>query len=258
MDSLVVPVGPVLTFAAVLARVGGMMTCAPFWSHRAAPPTVRATMALALALVLTPPAARAGLEPPAQLLALAVAVCGEFLIGFTFGFVGRVIFSAFETAAHVFGAQIGFALAATVDPSTRAGTTALGVAAQTFGLMLLLAVDGHHWTLAAVARSFAGAPAGALLTSPAMSELILRLSADALAAGVALAAPAVVVLLAVEFALAVAGRAAPQLQVMLLGFPVKIAVGLWVLGASLFWLPGAGRSLLAGTRGALARVLGAL
>lgn len=87
---------------------------------------------------------------------------------------------------------------------------------------------------------------------------MLRLSADALAVGVALAAPAIVVLLVVEFALALAGRAAPQLQIMVVGFPIKIAVGLWLIGASLYFMPGAIRTTLTTMRTALSRTLNVL
>ncbi len=94
--------------------------------------------------------------------------------------------------------------------------------------------------------------------SPTLAQLFLRMSADALAVGVALAAPAIVVLLAVEFALAIAGRVAPQLQIMVLGFPIKITVGLWLIGASLYFLPGAVRHTIGSIRSGLTRVLAAM
>ncbi|MFP5407577.1 MAG: DUF6394 family protein, partial [Gammaproteobacteria bacterium] len=78
------------------------------------------------------------------------------------------------------------------------------------------------------------------LTPSAISHVV-SLSGGALFANVVS-----VVLLVVELALAAAGRAAPQLQIMLLGFPVKIAVGFCIVGASLYTLPGAIRTILAG------------
>jgi flagellar biosynthetic protein FliR len=112
--------------------------------------------------------------------------------------------------------------------------------------------------LAATVRSFQSIAPGGFAITPTLAELFVRMSADALAVGVALAAPAIVVLLAVEFALAIAGRAAPQLQVMILGFPIKIAVGLWLIGASLYFMPGAMRTALGGMRQGLGRALGAM
>ena len=91
-----------------------------------------------------------------------------------------------------------------------------------------------------------------------MIEVLVRHSANILVVGVTLAAPAVIVLLAVEFALEIFGRTAPQFQVFILGFPIKIAVGLWVLGSCIYFLPGAMRSVLVGVYDALVKILGVM
>jgi flagellar biosynthetic protein FliR len=253
--SITIPLHPLLIFIVVLARAGGLVTFAPFWSHRAATARVRVTLALALALVLAPAVSPQMVTPPTDLFELAVIVLGELMIGCVLGFVGRLVFSALEMAAQMLGFQMGFSLASTIDPATQAQTAALGTIAQMFGLVMLLAADGHHWLLAATMRSFEVVSPGHFIMSAKLAHLLVRLSADALAVGVALAAPAIVILLAVEMALAIAGRAAPQLQIMILGFPIKIAVGLWLVGASLYFLPGAVRTLLGALRAALSRAL---
>lgn len=258
MEPLTIPLHSALIFTVVLARVGGLVTFAPFWAHQAAPVRVRVLLALALALVITPAVGPRLPTPPSELGALTLVLAGELMIGCALGFVGRLVFSALEMAAHVLGFQMGLSLASTIDPATRAQTAALGIIAQMFGLMMLLAADGHHWLLAATVRSFQHTAPGGFTLSPSLVQLFLRLSADAFAVGVALAAPAIVVLLATEFALAIAGRAAPQLQVMILGFPIKIAVGLWMVGASLYFLPGAVRSALGAIRDALGKAIAAM
>ena len=258
MEQLVIPLRPVLVFLVVLARVGGLVTFAPFWGHRAAPVKVRAVLAFVLALAVTPVVLPRLAAPPDNLLGLALVLAGELLVGCALGFVGRLVFGAVEVAAEVVSSQMGFGLAHTIDPSSNAQTGVIVTAAQMAGLLVLLAADGHHWLLAAAVRSFETTAPGHFAATPALAELVVRLSADALAVGVALAAPAVVVLLAVEFALAVAGRAAPQLQVMIVGFPVKIAVGLWLIGASLYFMPGAMRSAFGSMAGGLRRALGAM
>jgi flagellar biosynthetic protein FliR len=258
MEPIIIPLQFVLVFVVVLARAGGLVTFAPFWGHRSTPPKVRVMLALLLALVVTPAVAPRLATPPTEPLALALVIAGELLIGSVLGFVGRLVFSALDMAAEVLGFQMGLSLASTIDPATRAQTTALYILAQMFGLMVLLAADGHHWLLAATVKSFQMIAPGGFTFSPALAELLVRLAADAVAVGVALAAPAVVVLLAVEFALAIAGRAAPQLQVLLLGFPIKIAAGLWITGASLYFLPGTVRAALGAIREGLSRALAAM
>lgn len=258
MEPVIIPLRPVLVFVVVLARVGGLVTFAPFWSNRAAAARVRVTLAMVLALALTPAVAPRMATPPSDFIGLAVVIIGEMVIGCAFGLVGRLIFSALETASFVLGFQLGLSLAGTIDPATRAQTTALGTFAQMFGLMVLLGADGHHWLLIATVRSFNTVAPGGAGVSHALAQLLLRLSADALAVGLALAAPAIIVLLAVEFLLAIAGRAAPQLQVMLLGFPIKMLTGLWLLGAALYFMPGAFRNTFNAFQGGLSQALKAM
>lgn len=244
MEVFVVPLKPLLVFLVVLARVGGLMTFAPFWSHRAATTKIRIVLAMIIALTLTPVVMPQIAQPPNDLIALFIVLLGEILIGCTLGFIGRIVFSGLEIAAHFVGSQMGFSLAGTIDPSTKAQTAAFGTIAQMLGLMVLLAANGHHWFLAATVRSFSSTAPGDFVVSPQLVNVLVRLTADALAVGVSLAAPAIIVLLTIEFALEFFGRTAPQFQMFILGFPIKIAVGLWIVGSSLYFLPTALRDVL--------------
>ena len=239
----------------MLARVGGLVTFAPFWSHRAATAKIRVVIAFVLALALSPIVSSRIETPPSELSVFTLVLFGEIAIGMVLGFVGRVVFSGFELAAHFLGSQMGFSLAGTIDPSTQAQTTAFGTIAQMLGLLVLLGADGHHWFLAATVKSFSSVAPGNFTFSPELLDLFLRMSADALVVGVTLAAPAIIVLLSVEFALEFFGRTAPQFQFFILGFPLKIGVGLWLIGASLYFLPAAFRDNLSHIYHGLAKAL---
>lgn len=258
MEPLSIPLRPLLIFLVVLARVGGVVTFAPFWSNKVVTSRVRAVLAMMVALVVTPIVSTKLPTPPTEFMQLVLVLGGELIIGFILGFAGRLIFSALEVAATAVGFQMGLSLASTIDPATQAQTAALGMLAQMFGLMVLIGADGHHYLLEVTIHSFQFVAPGNFHINGAMAEIMIRLAADAFAMGVALAAPAVVILLAVETVLAVAGRVAPKLEVMILGFPLKIAVGLWLLGASIFFLPGAIRAIFSSLRNAVTRLLGAL
>jgi len=248
METITIPLRPVLLFAVVLARVGGLVTFAPFWSLRTVPKRIRVMLALALTVVIAPMVAPRLATPPTELTSLALVIAGELAVGCALGFVAQLVFSGLEMAAHVLSTLMGFSLASIINPATNAQTTAFGTMAQMLGLVILLAADGHHWLLAATVRSFQTVEPGGVAVSAALAQLLLRLSADALSVGVALAAPAIIVLLIVELALGIAGRVTPQLQVLLLGFPIKIAIGLWLIGASLYFLPGAFRDVFTAIR----------
>lgn len=258
MEPFEIPLRPFLVFLVVLARVGGLVTFAPFWSHRAANAKIRIVLAFVLALALTPVLMTRIETPTAETYGLMIVLAGELVIGAVLGFVGKLVFSGFELAAHFLAAQMGFSLAGTIDPSTQAQTTAFGTIAQMLGLMVLLGANGHHWFLAATVKSFSITAPGSFSFSGDLLEIFLRLSANALVVGVTLAAPAIIVLLAVEFALEFFGRTAPQFQVFILGFPLKIGIGLWIVGASVYFLPNAAREVLTNIYHGLMQVLGAM
>lgn len=258
METFEVPLRPILVFLVVLARVGGLVSFAPFWSHRAANAKIRIVLAMVLAIALTPVLMTRIETPSAEIYPLLIILAGEIVIGAILGFVGRIVFSSFELASHFVAAQMGFSLAGTIDPSTQAQTTAFGTIAQMLGLMILLGANGHHWFLAATVKSFSTTAPGSFTFSPQLLDVLLRLSANALVVGVTLAAPAIIVLLAVEFALEFFGRTAPQFQVFILGFPIKIGIGLWLVGASLYFLPTSMRDVLSNIYHGLTQVLSAM
>lgn len=108
METFEIPLRPFLVFLVVLARIGGLVTFAPFWSHRAANAKIRAVLAIVLSLALTPVLMTRIETPPSETYLLMIVLAGELVIGAVLGFVGRVVFSGFELAAHFLAAQMGF------------------------------------------------------------------------------------------------------------------------------------------------------
>lgn len=258
METFDLPLRPILIFLVVLARVGGLVTFAPFWAHRSINAKVRVVLAMVLAIAITPMILQRVETPPSDIANLVIVLAGELAIGMLFGLVGRFVFSGLELAAHLLSSQMGFSLAGTIDPSTQAQTTVFGTIAQMAGLMVFLTADGHHWFIAATIKSFSVTAPGEFAMTPELVDLFLRLSGNALVVGVTLAAPAIIVLLAVELALEIFGRTAPQFQVFILGLPIKICVGLALVGASLYFLPTAMRDTLGGIYSGLVQTLGAM
>lgn len=258
MENFNLPLHPVLVFIVVLARVGGLVTFAPFWSHNAATPKVRIILAGTLALLLTPVVASQITTPPSEPMALGAILVGEIVIGMLMGFVGKLVFGAFEIAAFFLASQMGFSLAGTIDPSTQAHTTAFGTIAQMMALMVLLTADGHYWFLGAAVKSFSSVAPGEFVMNGQILDILLKLSANSLVAGVTLAAPAIIILLMVEFTLEFFGKTAPQFQMFILGFPIKIGVGLWLIGGSLYFIPNSMRDVLSNIYKGLTQVLGAM
>ena len=244
MNPFELPLEPVLVFLVVLARAGGLVTFAPFFAHASISMQVRVVVALILSLVLTPVLIGSIPIPPTNVWLLGVVLVVELTIGLLIGFIGRIIFTGFEMAAHFLSNQMGFALAGIIDPATNAQTTTFGIAAQILSVVILLAMNGHHWFIIAAHKSFELTGTGTFYVSGDLVLFLIQLVGSVFAIGLSLAAPAIIVLVVVEFGLEFFGRTAPQFQVFILGFPLKIGLGLVILSSTVYFLPDAFRGVL--------------
>jgi flagellar biosynthetic protein FliR len=154
------------------------------------------------------------------------------LIGLVIGLGAAVLVGAAESAGELLSAQVGLSGAAVMDPLSQQQSTALGQFMHLFALSLLLAANGHLVMLDALAVSLRQLPLGASLhTAEGLAEAVGS-GAHLFALGFRFAAPVVAVVLIANVALAVLSRAAPQLNILQLAFPVQILVGLSALVVS--------------------------
>lgn len=225
----------VMTFVLVLARVAGLFVLAPFFGARIAPVRVRAGMAFFFAVVmlpLFPPDAGAAFATSTGLLALAGMATLETGIGVAIGLVAQLAFGAVQLAGQLIGIQIGIGLANLIDPQTQEHITSLAQWENLLALMVFMAIDGHHALVRAMADSFTLLPIAHGFPEGAGFGVLTALSAGLFVLALKIAAPVLVTQLLVNGAMAVLAKLIPQLNVFVVGFPLNIAVGFFVMIAS--------------------------
>lgn len=213
----------------IFARVSAFMAVGPLFALRHVPPLVKAGSGLMLAVLLAPVVEVEA--PPAELGTFTLGVLNEVLVGLALGYAATLVFQAMRVAGQLVDLQTGLAMADLLDPEAAAGITLLGEFFYLMGLLLLLQADGHHGLLRALADSFAIIPPGeAVWRGPLAGEMV-RLFAGMFALAFRLAAPVVAVLVVSDIALALIARTVPQLNVFMMGFPLKtgLALGLLIL-----------------------------
>lgn len=237
MDVLDVSVGEVLRFGIVLSRVAGLMVFAPFFSSHSMPAMVRAIAALVFSIALLP-ALPLSLVPPhfgtAQFLG---AIVGEAAYGMILGLIATFVFSALQLAGQIISFQLGFSLINLIDPQSEVETSVLAFLQNILAVMFFLLVNGHHWFLTAIADSFTYLPVeGVHLNGPVVAEIV-RLSGRMIAAGVQMAGPVLAVTIIADVALGIISRSAPQINILIVGMPLKTLIGFSFLGLSFFYMP---------------------
>jgi flagellar biosynthesis protein FliR len=206
------------------ARVSGLVAIAPLFSARPVPAMVRAGLVVLITLMMVPIATR---TPAAA--ATVPAVLSEALVGFTIGIGAAFLVGAAEAAGELLGIQIGLQGSALVDPLSLQQSTATGQFLQLFAVTLLLTLNAHLVMLDALRTSAELIPVGTAGHLRDGLWQLATLGGQLFLLGLRFAAPVIGVVLLVTVALAVLGRAAPQLNILSLAFPVQIIAGLAAL-----------------------------
>jgi flagellar biosynthetic protein FliR len=222
-------IGSPQTLVLLAARVGGMVTIAPVFSTKAVPVTVRTAIIVLLTALLQPMALAQTTVIPTVTPETFV---GESLVGLALGLGAALLVGAASMAGDIMGMQVGLSGAAILDPINNTSENVLGVFGNLFAITLLLAVDAHLVMIDAVARSVRIIPIGAGLHPEGMHAMV-KSASILFGLGLQFAAPVVAAVLIANTALAILSRAAPQLNILSVAFPVQIGLGLIALSASI-------------------------
>lgn len=231
-----------VAFLLVSTRCAAWLFIAPPFQG-AVPAKVRGGLALAIGLLLTPEVSRNAHLPVDDTGKLIAAMLYQVGIGLALGFVVFVIFQAVSAAGSMIDMFAGLTSAQVFDPMSKAAAGPFSRYYQLIATAVLFITGGHLLLLGGLARSFDAAPIGGLH----MERLGRLLTADVgnfLVAALQIGAPVLGALFVTELLIGLASRAAPQLNVMVLGFGIKGLVTLMLTSVALPLLVGTLPSLV--------------
>lgn len=229
--------GQVAAIFLVMLRCAGLVVAAPIFGHRSIPSPVKAGLVVALTVALVRPAMAA---PGALPVAFAAPI--ELAIGLALGFILSLGFEAIELAGRMIALQMGLSLGEVLNPTQQEAGTPIDPLFSVLAGLLFLGLGLHLAVIDVLARSFqvfpigGGWPADLWLTGARTTALVLEL-------GVRVALPISLVLLLTELSIALLNRAIPQINVFILGLPVKMLVGFAVIAAALPTLIAGGEAI---------------
>jgi len=216
----------------VFIRIGAILIAAPLFGSRNVPFQLKAGLSLVLAMVIFPVA---GFQEVylTGIPSLVTAMMGEVLIGVIIGFTARLIFSAVQLAGQLIGFQMGFGIVNVIDPQTSTQFSIVAQFQNVMTLLIFLVLDAHYWFILAISSSFELIPPLGFCFTNSLMEAIVSLSCDMFVIAAKVAAPVIAVLLFTSVALGLIARTVPQMNIFIVGFPIKIAIGLLGVGFSL-------------------------
>jgi flagellar biosynthetic protein FliR len=215
-----------------LTRILGLIATAPLFGNASIPMRVKVALGTMLALVIAPAVPEMPAQDPMSLAGLLI-LTQQLVIGLGMGFAMRVVFAAAEMAGEVIGLTMGFGFATFFDPQTHGRSSAISQFLALLTLMLFLATDVHLLLLSVLTDSFTTLPISAVPAPGEGFRQIARWGGLIFSSGLQLALPLIAVLLITNTALGVLTRAAPQLNLFGIGFPITLGAGFVVLALAL-------------------------
>ncbi|MEE4277786.1 MAG: flagellar biosynthetic protein FliR [Halieaceae bacterium] len=206
-------------------RVSAMMLAAPIFSASYFNVRTRIILAITISALIAPllPGATAvdPLSPVGVLLALR-----EIAVGLVMGFVMQLVFAAVVVAGHSIAMSMGLGFAMSIDPQNGVQVPVVSQINVVLSTLLFLSIDGHLMLLAAVVESFGVLPLDDLVSPASVFSSVVALGSQLFASALLLALPTLTAILMINVAFGVITRAAPQLNIFAVGFPVTIVAGL--------------------------------
>ncbi len=236
-----IDLGPLVRIGLVLARAGTVIVTVPPFGGTYVPPTVKIGLIFLLSIALAPIV----IVPPDLTLALLTSIIvREAAIGLALSMAVRLAVAGAEVGGQLAGMQLGFSYAVLIDPASGARNQVLSALYSNLVVLALLGTNAHHSVLRALAASYRSLPLGAGGISPQILTASGRMLGLVLLFGIQLAAPFIIALLLVEIALGLVSRSVPGLNMMTVGFGLRLLVGLLVLAGAVAAVPSLAQSTL--------------
>jgi flagellar biosynthetic protein FliR len=227
VDALLAQLAPqAALFLLIATRLSAMIMVAPVFSSRTIPLRVKAGLVVLVSYIALPIVAAQGGRAPGDPLEFALMAGKEAIIGFAFGFVAQMLFAAVQVAGSFIDMNAGFAVAETIDPTSGINVSILARWYNLIATAAFLAMGGHQLLVAGVVRSFDLAPPLAAVDMGAVVTGVLARADDILLVAVQIGAPIVGALLLTDVTLGIISRSVPQMNVFIVGLPLKIVVAL--------------------------------
>lgn len=228
-------------FLVIMARVTGIFLMAPIFGSQQVPVQVKLALSLIITALIGMTLSPENIQLPSQLLGLVLLIASEMAIGFLIGYFVYLVFAAVTVAGQMIDMQLGFSIVNVVDPQFGTQLPLVGNFLYLLAMLVFLALNGHHVVLTALYRSYELIPLAGFKLNGGLMDFLIQLVAGMFVTAVKIGAPIIGALFAADFALGILARTVPQLNVFVVGLPLKDFLGLLVLLAALplyVWLVG--------------------
>lgn len=214
----------------VFVRTSGIFFISPFFSSQNVPNIMKAGFSFILSILLT---FTLDINLSLEGTTFVVLIFKELMIGLIIGFISYAFFSVFYVMGQIIDMKIGFGMVNVMDPQHKVQVPIMGNFYYILAFLLFLSLNGHHIIINALIDSFKFIPIGKFVFKQDIAFFLTDILSKSFITGFKLSAPIIVVIFLTDLALGILARSIPQMNVFVVGMPLKILVGLFVISISL-------------------------
>lgn len=228
-----IPAGLILNgfdmFLLVFVRMTGLFVVAPIFGRKNIPTYFKIGFSFFIALILVNTTAVQVAQYDDNLLSYALLIAKEFIVGLSIGFVAYLVFTAIYIAGEVIDMQIGFGIVNVLDPVSNIQVPVTSNVYFIISMLLFLSINGHHMLIKTLYDSFGTLPIGSAVFSTGLVNGIIDLFGTVFATGIKIAGPILATILITDIALGTISKMVPQINIFVIGMPLKIGIGIIIL-----------------------------
>lgn len=213
----------------ILVRVSGFIMTAPFFSYSSVPMRVRAAMSIFLSLVVIPITPVIALEYTG-VLGYSVLILKETMLGVTLGLMCSMCFYIVNFAGQLMDMEMGLSMASMFDPMTNMQVSVTGNIYNYLLMLMLVVTNMHYYIIRAIVDSFSYFNVGkAVFDTVSLKSVLVDFMANYFIIAVRIVLPVFCCMLLINVVLGVLAKAAPQMNMFVVGIQIKVMAGLIIL-----------------------------
>ena len=218
-------------FMLLFFRFAALFIAVPIFSHNNIPMNIKAAMAFFFTVVFY------ASMPPVQIAltipSIIIAILGEFMLGLVVGVALQLAYNVITFAGGQISFMMGFSMASAIDPQSGISMPIISQFLSLLALMVLLALNLHHWMLLLIDHSLKTVPLGGFMMSHDFFHYIIHATSNMFLVGFIIAFPIIALSWLADVIFGMLMKTMPQFNLLVIGFPIKIMVAFAVLIATL-------------------------
>lgn len=218
-------------FVLLFFRMAALFIATPIFTHQNIPISIKAAMAFFFAIFFYPsmPALTIAITVPT----IIIAILGEIMFGLVIGIILQLAYNVITFAGGQISFMMGFSMASAIDPQSGISMPIVSQFLSLLGLMVLLAIDMHHWILLFIDGSLRTIPLGGFLMTKNFFDYIMHATTNMFLVGFMIAFPIIALSWLADVIFGMLMKTMPQFNLLVIGFPIKIMVSFAVIIATL-------------------------